>query len=182
MGENNKNKPIKRAGRPPGSKNKPKEPPNLPHVIPPAEQEYEVRSLAPSQVHANSLANLKPVQPGEAGRNPTGRPVNRHSVDIRDEALAVLCGEIEILNKKTGTKEQLTRLRAILMRLATAGINGDRASAAKLFEYAFGRPVSQIQLTGKDGGPVEIDASGARAKLKQRLLQGVAAGETGATT
>jgi len=92
--------------------------------------------------------------PGQSG-NPGGRPK-----EYRD--FVELCREVgspaafAALIRELGCKDERARVTAALGILA----------------YAWGRPRQAIELTGKDGGPVEVNDARARlAALLERRLE-----------
>jgi hypothetical protein len=81
------------------------------------------------------IENLKPWKPGQSG-NPGGRPKK----DIGSEiARAVIEGNQE----------------AIYRAMAKALLRGNAHTFEALANRAYGKVPSKVELTGRDGGPVE---------------------------
>ena len=97
------------------------------------------------QISDKSLANLKQFSKGKSG-NPKGRPTKGDClVSCLKEELASLVAKGSPL-----TKEQM-----IAKALVDKAMLGDIMAIRLAFEYTAGKPMQAVELTGKDGGPIE---------------------------
>jgi len=81
-------------------------------------------------------------KPGQSG-NPNGRPPKGHSIT---DTIKEMMGEKPEIKKALGTK---------LIELA---LKGDMAAIKLLMGYMDGMPVQPTELTGRNGGPLELTA------------------------
>ena len=84
--------------------------------------------------------NLRPWRPGQSG-NPGGRPKKR----VLDEILTELL-------EKDGAKEA----SAIALSVLRKAKDGDLRACQFIAERTQGRPPQALQISGEDGGPLEI--------------------------
>ena len=68
----------------------------------------------------------------------------------------------------------------IVRRIAQKAERGDLPAAKLLFEYIIGKPPQQYQLTGRDGGAIELDLDEWKRQRQERLER-TAQMEDGAT-
>ena len=104
--------------------------------------------------HPNSLANLKPVQPGEA-RNPSGRP------KVPEDVKAAL---------KAATPAAV----ATLVEIMTSGKSEDtRVKAANIIlERVYGKATAQVDVRVTDVGAMHLQLlEEIRARRQERLGQ-----------
>ena len=119
---------------------------------------------------ANSAAirNLTPYKPGQSG-NPNGRPKG-----AKDGIVACLRREL----KKRAPDKALKRLEemglnlrgktnahVIAAILTTASTEGREKALRMVLEYTEPKPRQALELTGADGGPVQVTVEDARARL-----------------
>jgi hypothetical protein len=97
--------------------------------------------------------NLRPWQPGQSG-NPGGRPKKR----VLDEVL------IELLEKDGG--KEASEIALTVLRKAK---DGDLRACQFIAERTQGRPPQALQISGEDGGVLEI-----RNMTDQQLEQQIA--------
>ena len=90
---------------------------------------------------AGSKANLKPWKPGQSG-NPGGRPRKR----LIDEALEDLLA--------SNDSEAARDVAAALLKRAR---RGDLRAVQLIAERTQGKPARAIEISGPDGGALEID-------------------------
>ena len=96
------------------------------------------------------IENLKPCKPGET-HNPGGRPKSKEFRQFLLDWLA---------EKKNGRTNQL----ALVERLA-------KTKPEYIFFYAHGKPVETVEISGRDGKPIEVEhatAEDLRAELARR--------------
>ncbi len=126
----------------------------------------------------NSLKNLKPIKPGEV-RNPNGWPKGkRHTDTLFELAMAKFS---EALLKTVNNKRKVKKLKPLTleqydadpeldmwMKQVEKARNGDTKAFELISSYRHGKPKQSIELTGKDGNPIEynIKIAEARQKLK----------------
>lgn len=88
------------------------------------------------------LENLTPFEKGKSG-NPTGRP------KIPEHIISAFRGPMTDLSVKT--------LTSILDGSDEGAKTGDRLRAAEIvLDRAWGKPVQQTEVTGEDGGAIEL--------------------------
>lgn len=80
---------------------------------------------------------------GESG-NPNGRPRKLPEID---KLMADVLGE---------EKDGIEAAKAILMALRAKATKGDVKAAEVLLDRAYGKAKQDLQVTGKDGGPLQI--------------------------
>jgi len=80
---------------------------------------------------------------GESG-NPNGRPRKLPEID---KLMADVLGE---------EKDGIEAAKAILMALRSRATKGDVKAAEVLLDRAYGKAKQDLQVTGKDGGPLQI--------------------------
>jgi len=102
-------------------------------------EELSLRNEEPSEKyargrHPNSLANLRPFQPGDCG-NPGGKP--------KDMAR-------QIARKLFEQNEE-----AVYSAMGEALLKGNAYAFSVLAERGYGKVKDLLELTGKDGGPLE---------------------------
>ena len=85
----------------------------------------------------------KPFKKGNSG-NPNGRPCK---IPELDKLLAEVLGE---------EKEGVAAAKAILMALRAKATKGDVRAAEVLLDRAYGKAKEKVELTGANGGPVQI--------------------------
>jgi HPt (histidine-containing phosphotransfer) domain-containing protein len=103
---------------------------------------------------AGRLENLKPWKPGQSG-NPGGRPKGR----LIDEALEELL---------LGNDSELAL--AIAKKLLARAKAGEVKAIQLVAERVQGKPKRQIELSGPDGGPLDINNM-TNAELDQRIAE-----------
>jgi hypothetical protein len=87
------------------------------------------------------IENLKPFKKGQSG-NPAGKP----KLPNIEEAMMKIMGE---------EKDGKTALDAILAALRAKAAKGDIRAAEVLLNRGYGLPKQKVEVTGKDGGPME---------------------------
>lgn len=98
-------------------------------------------SVAPDKQKKNRIPKSA-WKPGQSG-NPNGRPPKGHSIT---ETIKEMMGEKPEIRRALGTK---------LIELA---LKGDMAAIKLLMGYMDGMPVQPTELTGRNGGPLELTA------------------------
>jgi len=93
--------------------------------------------------HNPNTSGLIRYKKGQSG-NPKGRP---RILPELDKLLADVLGE---------EKDGIEAAKAILMALRAKATKGDVRAAEVLLDRAYGKAKEKIELTGKDGGPVDI--------------------------
>ncbi|MFH1067466.1 MAG: DUF5681 domain-containing protein [bacterium] len=131
-----------------------------------------------------SLENLQPhmIQEGEV-RNPQGRPKDTYRISESEVWEELLNEEITIDDKKTKTREEIKRARALAKRLFTIAMNAkdtDSIAASKIiFERAFGKSKKEepeADVPQKSPYPLseeEMDESLMRFAIKQLAAVGI---------
>ena len=82
-------------------------------------------------------------KPGQSG-NPKGRPPKLPRLD---DLLADILGE---------EKDGQTATEAILKRIRLQATQGNLKAAEMLLERAYGKARQAVEITGKDGAPIEL--------------------------
>lgn len=76
---------------------------------------------------------------GRSG-NPKGRPPKPKGdtlpIELAEAILKIGATEFDIVNKKTGRKEKVTGIEAMLKQLVIAGANGDKSASKQYMTYA----------------------------------------------
>ncbi len=85
-----------------------------------------------------------PWKPGESG-NPTGRPSKRNALA---PALRTLLGRKQLDGR--------TNKQALLEALLETALSGDVQAIKLIFERVDGKVPEPIEISGKDGGSIEI--------------------------
>jgi hypothetical protein len=94
----------------------------------------------PSENTGETLGNLIPWRPGQGSPNPGGRP----------KGLAALVRE------QTKDGQELVRFMLGVLRGRKTPLRLRMEAAAWLADRGFGKALQQMELTGPDGGPMEI--------------------------
>lgn len=89
-------------------------------------------------VTEKQIANLKPVQKGEVGRNPNGRPKGAQSSKTILKKLLSLEVEIE---KKDGTKKTIVPENEIWETAVVQAMAGDKDARRDIYDRLEGKPV-----------------------------------------
>ena len=105
--------------------------------------------------------NLKPWKPGQSG-NPAGKARGR-SVTSR---LRDLLDAVELGGKPIPNGKQVADLLAEV--IVKNALKGDHRFVATVLDRAEGKVVDKTEITGKDGGP--IDLTDARAALMRGVV------------
>lgn len=101
-----------------------------------------------TEISPNSLANLRPAwAPGQSA-NPAGKPKG-----IRNRSTIVK--EILDLKHETGETYEYVATKAVADKAAS----GDVQAWDKLMDAAHGKVPDKTELTGAEGGPVQISSS-----------------------
>jgi len=124
----------------------------------------------------NSLANLKPIQPGEV-RNPKGWPKGKRHTDTLFElamerfGLAIL----DTINTKRKLKKQspLTLEDAgvdpeldMLMKQIEKARNGDTKAFEIIWGYRHGKPTARVEVAGDPDNPIKHEHEFAEAEVE----------------
>jgi hypothetical protein len=109
--------------------------------------------------------NLRPAQPGEV-RNPGGKPkgtLNRSTIAKRVLGLMVKDGltenQVSALRKMYGDHvDKMTLEEAITLVQVGDAISGKQRTNSynAVMNSAYGAPKQSVELTGEDGGPLEM--------------------------
>jgi hypothetical protein len=94
------------------------------------QRSQETERKTKKTAHPNSLANLKPIQPGQA-LNPSGRP--KIPAEVREAAMALTPEAIKTLGD--------------IMRDPSAPPATRVTAADKILDRALGRPAQQVDVT-----------------------------------
>ena len=103
--------------------------------------------------HPASLANLRPIKPGQR-LNPSGVNGVNWLAEFRRFALE----EIDDPRPKQVGKK-LLRVRAVREALFAKALRGSDKAQQFFLEQLQGRAVQQIHISGPDGGPIETDGT-----------------------
>jgi hypothetical protein len=109
--------------------------------------------------HPNSLANLKPIQPGEV-RNPLGINGRTYSIEYHKLSQEPIPEIVRLaLNKKFGAElivkgDTWARANALSMHYE-AVCRGITAAAQEIREAVEGRATQRIEVGGSDGAAAE---------------------------
>lgn len=89
-------------------------------------------------------------KPGQTG-NPDGRPRTRIFTDMMRE----------VLKDKIATDPQKrTKLRLMCEAMVNEAIKGNARAFKESRDTVDGRPVQALELSGADGGPIDLDVEG----------------------
>jgi hypothetical protein len=110
-------------------------------------------------MNRDKTENLKPFRPGQSG-NPKGRPKgSRNRNTIIMEWLEA--------PSEDGEPNVDTMTKAIIKK----AIGGDVPAFRELLDSAYGKIADKTELTGAEGGPVQVASDLDRQILNQFLLQ-----------
>lgn len=103
--------------------------------------------------------NLKPIQPGET-RNPNGRPKGKLNFDTRiDMAIEVLANtyvkKYNKEHKKQITLDDVDIEGDIFLQYINKARSGDSKMMPDFMDRRHGKATQTIQVSGKDGNPIE---------------------------
>jgi hypothetical protein len=125
-------------------------------------------------------ANLKPMKPGET-RNPKGRPKGKLNYDTRvDMAIEMLALKFaEDQNKKNAKVKGYVPITAddvdiegdIFMQHINKARGGDRHFIDSFLDRRHGKAKQPVELTGKDGNPIEYQEKITAAQSKLKMFQ-----------
>ena len=124
-------------------------------------------------------ANLKPIQPGET-RNPNGRPKGKLNYDTRvDMAIEALANAMVAQhNKKKENKNNQITVDDIdiegdiFMQHLNKARAGDSKAMPDFLDRRHGKATQRMEITGKDGNPIEYKERIALAKERMKKFQG----------
>jgi hypothetical protein len=105
--------------------------------------------------HPNSLANLRPVQPGQA-LNPGGRP--KLPAEVREAAMARTVRAIEVLDE--------------VMNDVTAPHGARITAAEKILDRALGKPAQTVDVTTRKDDALDYSIADLVAIAYRRGLEG----------
>ena len=115
-------------------------------------------------VHPNSLKNLKVYQKGHP---PTGgRPKGSLSLKKRFEKYMDI--EVEV-RTPDGKIVGAPAIEAICLAIMSQAAKGNVKAASLLFERVYGKESQKLELSGKDGDPIEFEHSGRLSEIERRL-------------
>ena len=110
-----------------------------------------------TQTNPNSLANLKPFEPGKSG-NPLGRPKKRPLSEAYQWFLEqpVSKNDREKMLKDHGIKlpDKATNAYVVAVGLGKLAPK-EHQSAKEMREATEGKATVRVELSGPDGGPIE---------------------------
>src|SRR5829696_6473358 len=106
-------------------------------------------------VHPNSLANLRPVQPGQA-LNPGGRP--KLPAEVREAAMARTVRAIEVLDE--------------VMNDVSAPHGARITAAEKILDRALGKPAQTVDVTSRKDDAYDYSIAELVAIAYRRGLEG----------
>jgi hypothetical protein len=95
------------------------------------------------EVHPNSLSNLNPVQKGDVGRNPNGRPKGARSIKTILREITEAMGENE-----EGVKAPVGEL--IWYKAAKQALEGDKDARRDIADRLEGKPLQKTEEERKD--------------------------------
>lgn len=109
----------------------------------------------------NSKKNLKPIKPGEV-RNPTGRPKGALDYKTRvgmaiDLLAEKLVNDYNKKNKKKISVEDIDIYGDIFQQAINKARNGDLKAIIDFFDRLYGKATQPIEMSGKDGNPIEYE-------------------------
>ena len=87
--------------------------------------------------------------------NPNGRPKKGYSIT-------------ETMKKMLRADPNIKK--ALSQMVLQKAIKGDLAAAKVIWSYMDGTPISTLELTGKDGGPLEIEARAIYTPLQLKVI------------
>jgi len=131
------------------------------------------------RISPKSIANLKPpIKPGEV-RNPTGRPKGKLNFDTRvDMAMELLARKyVDDFNKKKENKNHQIKLEDIdiegdiFAQFINKARNGSDKMIDSFLDRRHGKATQKVELSGKDGNPIEYSIKLEEAKERLRKNQ-----------
>lgn len=103
--------------------------------------------------HPNSLKNLKSFEPGNVPLPNAHRP--KGSLSFKERAAKFLDLTQQVKMPNGGFQDQSLLDGAILSLIAQAH-KGNVPALKELFERVFGKEAEKLEVTGKDGQPLEV--------------------------
>src|SRR5215207_6731063 len=116
-------------------------------------QTTERRTKSP---HPNSLANLRPVQPGQPSLSPGGRP--KVPAEVREAAMALTRDAIRVLGEIMNDPKAPPATRV--------------TAADKILDRALGRPAQSVEVKGEKRDLLEYSIADLVAIAYQRGMEG----------
>lgn len=116
--------------------------------------------------------NLKPVQKGEKGRNPAGRPKGRKNAStVLRELLECKIADVD----ENGNKIQISSMEKMLKTLIIKGHEGDIKAIREILERIEGKAVAKHEITGADGEALtvntSVDVTSLDARIAERIVK-----------
>lgn len=123
---------------------------------------------------------LIPFKPGESG-NPKGRPKGKLNYDTRVDMAIQALAEIYVAQhnaKKENKGKEITLDDVdiegeIFMQHLKKARSGDQKAIDSFLDRRHGKATARIELTGKNGNPIEIEERKKEAKQKARKMLGL---------
>lgn len=133
------------------------------------------------KIHENSLANLKPIQPGEV-RNPDGmkkgtvhfKTILQKVLDEGDQTIYVRDSDGKVLtDERTGmpiVDKIVTKADAIAVKLVELALMGDLKAITEVINRVDGMPVQELKRTPEDSGVAyTVNIKGSKSPLLEKL-------------
>lgn len=114
-----------------------------------------------------SLANLKPIRPGQC-LNPSGN----NGFKRRQELIAKILREPD--DEPDAIEPGKSRIRNVVLAMARAAKDGDAGAGKTLIEQFAGKARQQVEIGGPDGGPItmaNLTTEELRKMLEAQLAQ-----------
>lgn len=125
--------------------------------------------------HPNSLKALEPTKWKKGQKPPgAGRPKGSLSLKARFEKYM----DVEVKVKKPdGSVMDAPAIEAICLAIMSQAAKGNVKAASLLFDRVYGKESQKLELTGKDGDPIEFEHSGRLSEIEQRLADAFSEGQ-----
>lgn len=115
--------------------------------------------------HPNSLKNLKPLKPGHAPLPGGGRPKGALSLKERMDKYIDLDTKVVMPD---GTVTDKSVMDSIVLALLSKARKGDVPAAKEILDRYYGKEAEKVELTGRDGKPLEIEHSRRLSEVYER--------------
>jgi len=125
--------------------------------------------------HPNSLKALEPTK-WKKGFKPPGAGRPKGTPDYKSVFNKYLKTK-RMTKLPDGSTEPREILEGIVLSALAKATNGDVRAMQFVFERTFGKEADKVELTGRDGNPLEIDHGRRLSEAEQRLIEAFGSGQ-----